>query len=147
MSGYLLDTSVLSALAPDRRPPPEALASWLASREDVLFLPAVAVAEVEAGICKLRRAGSTARVDRLSVWLDALLEGYGERMLPLDAASARVAGRLRDAALAAGRHPGFADVAIAAIAVHHGLLVLTRNVRHFATLDVPHADPFEDLPD
>jgi toxin FitB len=36
--------------------------------------------------------------------------------LPFDLAAARIAGVLNDATLADGRHPGFADVAIAAIA-------------------------------
>lgn len=31
-------------------------------------------------------------------------------------------------ALAPGRHPGFADVAIAALAQHAGLVLLTRNL-------------------
>ena len=146
MRGYLLDTSVVSAFAPERRPLSNDLKGWLASRDDALFLPAVAVAEIEAGLCKLRRAGSTTRVDRLAAWLDGLIDGYGDHILPLDVESARVAGRLGDAALAVGRYPGFADVAIAAIAAHHELLILTRNVRHFAALDAAHADPFEALP-
>lgn len=145
MSGYLLDTSVLSALAPGRTPSPD-LARWLRARTDRLFLPAIAVAEVEAGLAKLRRQGAAARAEALSAWLDAVLDAYGERVLPLDAAAARVAGRLSDAALAQGRHPGFADVAIAAIAQVHDLLLLTANARHFAPLGVPHADPFQALP-
>jgi predicted nucleic acid-binding protein len=144
--GYLLDTSVLSILAPDRPALPPAFASWLRNQTDRLFLPAIAVAEVEAGICKLRRQGASARADRLSTWLDAVLAGYGNRILPLDTAAARTAGRLSDAVLAKGRSPGFADVAIAAIAVTHDLVVLTRNLRHFAALDVSHADPLDTLP-
>lgn len=146
MTSYLLDTSVLSAFAPDKPILPPAFVGWLRDRTDRLFLPAVAVAETEAGICKLRRQGAAARADRLSAWLDAVLGGYGDRVLPLDATAARVAGRLSDAVLARGHDPGFADVAIAAIATARGLLVLTRNLRHFAVLGVPHADPLDALP-
>lgn len=146
MRGYLLDTSVVSTVAPNKPPLPPALAEWLRSRTDRLFIPAVAVAELEAGMAKLRRAGAGARANQLSLWLEALIRGYGSRVLPLDADCARATGQLHDAAIAVGRNPGFADVAIAATASVHELLLLTRNVRHFAPLGVAHADPFEDLP-
>ncbi len=146
MTGYLLDTSVLSALAPDKPALPAEFVAWLRDRTDRLFLPSIAVAEVEAGICKLRRAGGTTRSDRLSAWLDAVLDGYGQRVLPLDATTARLAGRLSDAVLARGHDPGFADISIAAIAVRHDLTVLTRNLRHFGPMGVPHADPLDTLP-
>lgn len=146
MSGYLLDTSVISLIGPGKPPLLDPVTEWLQAHADELFVPAVAVAEIEKGICKLRRAGSTTRVDTLSAWLDALIQGYGDRILPLDAASARVAGQLSDAVTAAGRDPGFADVAIAAIAVAHKLIVLTCNGRHFDPLGVSHVDPLKSLP-
>ena len=37
--------------------------------------------------------------------------------------------------------PGFADIAIAATAQRHGLIILSRNVRHFAPMDVGVVDP------
>ncbi|MGB6230765.1 MAG: PIN domain-containing protein [Litorimonas sp.] len=146
MSGYLLDTSVLSLAGPGKPPLPDEVTGWLRAHADDLFVPVIAVAEIEAGIAKLRRAGSTARMDRLSAWLDALVANYGTRVLPLDPVVARMAGRLSDAAVAKGRNPGFADVAIAAIAAAHNLTVLTRNVRHFEPLGVAHADPLANLP-
>lgn len=146
-SGYLVDTSILSALAPDKPALPEAFAAWLRRNSERLYLPCIAVAEIEQGICKLRRAGGTARARRLSAWLDGLIERYAERVLTLDAPASRLAGRISDEAIAAGRHPGFADVAIAALAQGADLTVLTRNSRHFAPLGVPCSDPFERLPD
>lgn len=146
MSGYLLDTSILSLAGPDKPPLSEEVTGWLRAHADKLFVPVVAVAEIERGICKLRRAGGTERVTRLTAWLDALIHGYGDRILLLDASAARAAGQLSDAARAKGRDPGFADVAIAAIAVTHELVVLTRNVRHFGPLGVPYVDPLVELP-
>ncbi|MDE2076669.1 MAG: PIN domain-containing protein [Burkholderiales bacterium] len=145
--GYLLDTSVVSALAPGREAfVPAALAEWLQAHHQELFLPAIAVAEMAQGICKLRRAGGTERADRLDRWLDGLLAAYADRILPLDAHAARLAGQLSDAAMAQGCHPGFADVAIAALAQHAGLLLLTCNLRHFQPLGVACADPLTALP-
>ena len=98
------------------------------------------------GIGKLRRAGGTQRADRLDLWLDGLLQTYADRILPLDAQAARLAGHISDAAIAQGRHPGFADVAIAALAQNAGLLLFTRNLKHFQVLGVDCADPLAALP-
>ncbi len=145
--GYLLDTSVVSALAPGReafvRSP---LVQWLQAHHQQLFLPAIAVAEMAQGIGKLRRSVGADREDRLDRWLDGLLSAYADRILPLDAAAARLAGQISDAAVAQGRHPGFADVAIAALAQHAGLVLLTRNLKHVQPLGVDCLDPLLTLP-
>ena len=146
--GYLLDTSVVSVLAPGREAVvPSPFGQWLQANHQQLFLPAIAVAEMTQGIGKLRRNGGAAdRANRLDRWLDGLLAAYADRILPLDAAAARLAGQISDAAMAQGRHPGFADVAIAALAQHAGLVLLTCNLKHFAPLGVTCLDPLVDLP-
>lgn len=125
---------------------PTPLSDWLHEHHQTLFLPALAIAEMAQGIGKLRRAGGVERADRLDRWLDGLLATYADRILPLDAQAARLAGQLSDAAIAQGRHPGFADVAIAALAQNAGLLLLTRNLKHFQPLGVACADPLVKLP-
>ena len=144
---YLVDTNVLSMGAPGRRERAAALTDWLDASSDQLFLSTVTVAEVGDGIAKLRRSGSLARADRLEDWLDLVLHLYGGRVLSFDVPAARLAGLLMDRARATGQAPGFADLAIAATAGVHDLAVLTRNIRHFAPLDIPAIDPFESLPD
>ena len=69
---------------------------------------------------------------------------YADRILPFDLGAARIAGMLMlsDAAQADGRHPGFADVAIAAIAKSRDLAILTLNLRHFDPLGVDARNPF-----
>lgn len=147
VNGYLLDTSVVSALAPGREAfVPATLAEWMQARHKQLYLPSIAIAEMAQGICKLRRAGGKERADRLDRWLDGLLGTYADRILPLDAQAARLAGQISDAAIAQGRHPGFADVAIAAVAQNAGLLLLTCNLKHFEPLGVACADPLVTLP-
>ncbi len=145
--GYLLDTSVVSALAPGREAfVPAPLADWLQAHHKALFLPSIAIAEMAQGIAKLRRAGGAERADRLDRWLDGLLSTYADRILPLDAPAARLAGQISEAAIAQGRHPGFADVAIAALAQNASLLLLTCNLKHFEPLGVACADPLVALP-
>lgn len=149
--GYLLDTSVISLLAPGRKTVLDTpLSAWLRAHHQALFLPAIAIAEIAQGIGKLRRKlrrnGGASRADRLDQWLDGLLANYTDRILPLDAQAARLAGQISDAAIAQGRHPGFADVAIAALAKNADLLLLTCNVKHFQSLGIVCADPQLDLP-
>jgi predicted nucleic acid-binding protein len=122
------------------------LRDWLQAHHQTLYLPAVAIAEIAQGIGKLRRVGGAERADRLDRWLDGLLASYTERILPLDAQAARLAGQISDAAIAQGCHPGFADVAIAALAQNAGLLLLTCNLKHFQPLGVACADPLSVLP-
>ena len=147
-NGYLLDTSVVSVLAPGREAfVPTILGEWLQTHHKKLYLPSVAIAEMAQGIGKLRRAGGVERADRLDRWLDGLLAVYADRILPLDAQAARLAGHISDAALAQGCHPGFADVAIAALAQNAGLLLLTCNLKHFQLLGVACVDPLVTLPE
>lgn len=140
--GYLLDTSIISVLAPERQGQvTPAFAYWLQAHSAQLYLPSIAVVELAQGIAKLHRSGSVARAERLDQWLDGLVAGYGKHILALDAPAAQLAGRISDAATAAGRHPGFADVAIAALARHYDLTLLTHNTKHFAPLGVVCEDP------
>ena len=134
-------------LAPGREASvPTALAEWLQAHHKELYLPSIAIAEMAQGIGKLRRAGGADRAERLDRWLDGLLATYADRILPLDAQAARLAGQISDTAIAKGCHPGFADVAIAALAQNAGLLLLTCNLKHFQPLGVVCADPLLTLP-
>jgi toxin FitB len=142
VTGWLLDTNVLSAFAPGKPPVGPELGSWFEERTDALFLSAITAAEIEAGISKLRRTGSGRRAGELHAWFERILNSYAHRVLPFDLAAARIAGVLSDAALADGRHPGFADVAIAAIAKSRQLVVLTLNARHFDPLGIDTLNPF-----
>ena len=138
---------MVSVLAPGREAyVPTPLGEWLQAHHQALYLPCIAIAEMAQGIGKLRRAGGTERADRLERWLDGLLATYADRILLLDAQAARLAGQMSDAAIAKGCHPGFADVAIAALAQHAGLLLLTCNLKHFQPLGVACADPLVALP-
>jgi toxin FitB len=146
VTGYLLDTNVVSAFAPGRPAASPQLAQWLEAHSDLLFLSVISIVEVEAGIKKLQRTGGKGRADLLAAWIEQILAAYHERVLAFDLAAGRLAGALTDRARAAGSHPGFADIAIAATAQHHGLVLLTVNVRDFRAIGVPFANPFEALP-
>ena len=146
MSGYLVDTSILSAFAPGRIDTlPDASAEWFRENGDQLYISSMSVAEIEKGIAKLLRTGSAKRAADLAAWLDAIEAGYAEHVLPFDRQVARLAGRMDDSVTAKGRSPGLADIIIAATAKAHDLTILTANERHFEALDVWYMNPFERL--
>ena len=136
---YLLDTVALSALMkPGTAPGVEA---WFAAIDlDELYLPAPALAEIRRGIARLP-AGRRKT---------ALREAYDSVLLPLlascvafDADAALVWGELMGTGDATGRQHPIMDTQIAAIALVHGLTVVTRNLRDFAPLGVATINPWE----
>lgn len=143
MTGWLLDTDVLSAFAPGKSAVARETAAWFEARSERLFVSAISAAEILAGIAKLRRSGSGRRAEALRDWFEQIVELYGDRILPFDLRTARLAATIGDEAQARGRHPGFADVAIAATAKSNDLTVLTLNRRHFELLGVAASNPFD----
>lgn len=141
---FLVDTNVISALAPSKRDAVPELIAWLDEASPHLFLSVISAAEVGRGIAKAEREGATTKARQLAEWWQSLEHLYAEKLLPFDLGCAHAAGLIFDRAR--GHEPGFEDIAIAATAEVHSLTVLTRNVRHFKPLGVRVADPFEELP-
>lgn len=138
---YLLDTVVLSELRkrPPRRNPH--VVSWLASvSPDELFISAISIGEIERGIAR-QRSVDPAFANALAAWLGVVLRNYGERILPLGVDIARRLGKL-----SAEIGNNGIDLAIAATALEHGLVIATRNVSDFAATGAALLDPFEPRP-
>jgi predicted nucleic acid-binding protein len=74
VSGYLLDTNVISMFSPSKPAVPEGFIRWLeaADAEGTIFLSVVTVHEIEKGVALLERKGATARGASLRLWLPAL---------------------------------------------------------------------------
>lgn len=142
---FLIDTNVISALAPSRRHRSEELVEWLDMASPQLFLSVVSAAEVRSGIAKAKREGATTKARKLREWWESIEHLYAEKLLPFDLRCAHVAGQILDDARA--HQPGFEDIAIAATARVHDLAILTRNLRHFEPLGVRSIDPFKALPE
>ncbi|MBY3040050.1 type II toxin-antitoxin system VapC family toxin [Rhizobium laguerreae] len=138
MTAYLLDTNIISKLAPGKMPPSDPVRAWFHEQgeADSLFLSALSVAEIEKGMRSLHRRGGIERAKRLSAWLHVITDSFGDRILPMDTVVARIVGALEDEAESQGRDPGLGDLIIAATARAYDLTVITENLRHFQPLDV-----------
>jgi toxin FitB len=131
---YLLDTNVISELRKTK--PHGAVLAWLRSvGSNELFIPAVVIGEMQAGVERTRLLApeKAAEIER---FIDVALSSYS--ILPLDAVIFRewarlIHGKSRDLT---------EDAMIAATARIHRLIVVTRNVKDFATFDVKVFNPF-----
>lgn len=151
MRGWLLDTNIVSLLASKKDGGPRIsseLTAWIRKNTDSLFLSAITIAEIRAGISKLRRSGGKDRSDDLELWLDNLISNYGDRLLPVEVHTATMAGDLADHATATGRNTGLADILVAATAQRHHLCLLTADTRHFEhlALSIPVQNPLDHVP-
>jgi predicted nucleic acid-binding protein len=142
---FLVDTNVISALAPSKRGAAAQLVEWLDRTSSRLFLSVISAAEIRLGIAKADREGATTKARQLAEWWESIEYLYGSKLLPFDLECAHAAGQILDDARA--HQPGFEDIAIAATARVHNLVVLTRNLRHFEPLAVRSVDPFMTLPE
>jgi hypothetical protein len=135
MNRYLLDTNVVSEL---RKPRPHgAVVAWVNGLQDEqLFLSAVTLGELQAGIERTRRQDPV-KASEIELWADQV--GSSFQVLPMDAMCFREWGRIID------RKPDelLEDAMIAATARVHHLIVATRNEADFKRLDVRILNPFK----
>jgi predicted nucleic acid-binding protein len=124
---FLLDTNAFSEIVRTSRD--QGLADWLATvEEDDLFISVLTIGEVTRGVLLLPQ-GERRRQIRDAT--DHLIADYGERVLDLDEGVARQWGELSARYKSAGIVVGVADELIAATALRHDLVMVTRNTRHF----------------
>ena len=137
MNRYLLDTNVVSELR--KRKPHGAVLAWFGDlQEEQIFLSAVTLGELQAGV-ELTRAHDPQKAKDIERWLDQVAESY--QIVPMDTAAFREWGRLTH-----GKGDELIeDGMIAASARVHGLIIATRNGRDFRRLDVQILNPFTPL--
>ena len=132
---YLLDTVILSELR--RKLRNAGVVGWISTQSTAdLYLSTITLGEIERGIAQ-QKAINPGFAATLAGWLDRILTRYADRILPVDASTARRWGRL-----SAQLGNDSADLIIAATALEHGLTVVTRNTRHFGPTGVPVLNPY-----
>jgi predicted nucleic acid-binding protein len=135
---YLLDTNVVSEMR--KQKPHGAVVAWLTDlRDEQVFLSAVTMGELQAGI-ELTRRQDPEKATEIERWVDELEASY--QILPMDTASFREWGRLMH-----GKSDELVeDGMIAATARKHDLIVATRNEDDFKQLNVQAFNPFKVSP-
>jgi predicted nucleic acid-binding protein len=135
-AGYLLDTNFISETRKIR--PDAGVMAFLAAADTAgLFLSVLTLGELRKGVETRRRTDSAVGA-RLGAWVDGIESTFADRVLPVDAAAARLWGEL-----SAGRSLPVIDTLIAATAISRGLTLVTRNTRDVASTGVPLIDPWQ----
>jgi toxin FitB len=141
VKGYLVDTNIPSELTRER---PDARVSVFLAKaaQRSVFLSVLTIGEICKGIAELpasqRRTG-------LQDWLDInVRQWFAGRILPVTELIAERWGHLAAAAKQKGMTLAVVDGVIAATALHHDLIVVTRNVKDFAGLGVNIFNPWDD---
>jgi len=140
MSGFLLDTNVLSEF--NRRGEPDPLVQqWLeAADPESLYVSALTIGEIRFGV-ELLPPGK--RRSHLEQWLERdLPEWFEGRILPVDQSIAERWGLLRAQAQMKGRPLSVIDALLAATALQHGLTLVSRNVSDFSVVGLDLVNPW-----
>ena len=136
---FVLDTNVVSELRKVRSGKADPNVSrWADSVETAdLYLSAITVEELEIGVLLVERR-DVRQGGMFRAWLDQhVLPSFSDRILPVDAAVA-----LRSAQLHVPDPRAIRDAFIAATALVHGFILVTRNIADFDTTGVHLVDPW-----
>lgn len=132
---YLVDANVLSE--PTKPAPDSKVIDWLRVNEREIAVDPIVLGEVRFGILLLRKGKKRAALEQ---WFDAGVQKL--QCLPWEAETglrwAELLARLR----ASGRAMPIKDSLIAATALVHDLIIVTRNRADFERAGITIVDPF-----
>lgn len=133
---FLIDTNVLSELRKGARAD-GAVRRWFedSARGD-LYLSVLTLGEVRSGIERIR-SRDTAAAGALESWLSRVATEYSDRILPVEEAVAEAWGRFPP-----GRPVPVIDGLLAATALVHDLVLVTRNDADVRSTGVRWLNPF-----
>ncbi|MCA8196053.1 type II toxin-antitoxin system VapC family toxin [Burkholderia vietnamiensis] len=137
---FLVDTNVISEVRRRERADKGVMAFFRKAAQDDadLYLSVVTVGELRRGVEIIRHRGDKSQATRLENWLDGVLREFASNILAVDEEIGQLWGRLRVP------HPEHSlDKLIAATALIHDLIVVTRNVDDFAGTGARVLNPFE----
>lgn len=134
---FILDTNVISELRHGKPNQSPEVRDWAAGQPaGRLFLSAITILELEKGIQALERR-TPPQGGALRVWLMGVRAAFAGRILPFTDNTATVCASLHVPDPRSER-----DAMIAATAIEHGFMVVTRNVPDFANTGVALINPW-----
>lgn len=136
---YLIDTNVISELRKKAKANPGVIEFFRQADQQrfALYLSVITVGEIRRGIELIRYRADDHQAMALQEWLEAVLDQYRDSVLDFTEIEAQVWGKLRVP------HPENAiDKQIAATALTHDLILVTRNTDDFQGLGLKLHNPF-----
>jgi predicted nucleic acid-binding protein len=137
----MLDTNILAEQVKPNGNPAVKSAVAAIPNENV-YLSVLTLGEIAKGVALLDPGP---KKSYLATWLAELAIRYGERVLPIDAETARIWGELTARVRRSGAVLPPTDGLLAATALRHGLHVMTRNTRHFEASGVLLINPWPNV--
>lgn len=136
MSGFLLDTNILSELRKGTRCD-AGVRNWIESvAAEELFISVLVLGEIRQGVERIRRRDQQ-QARALEKWLQTILVHFSDRILPVDEKVADQWGRL------GSKQPvPILDAFLAATALVHNLTVVSRDHDGFKNSGVKVLNPF-----
>lgn len=132
---YLVDANVISE--PTKRVPSGKVVDWLSANEENLVVDSIILGELCIGILALPRGRKRTQLEQ---WFADVVQTMD--CLPWDAAISLGWAKLVVNLKQKGDKLPLLDSMIAATALHHELIVATRNTRDFERAGVKALDPF-----
>jgi toxin FitB len=134
---FLLDTNVVSEVR--KQVPDSGVSTWFASvPAGTLFLSVLVVGEIRQGIERLARRDRV-QAEVFERWLNQLLEGYDDHILPITGPIAQAWGRLN-----VPDPIPVVDGLMAATALVNDWTLVTRSIRDFRSTGVRLLNPFSE---
>lgn len=134
---FLVDTNVFSEIRKGAHASAEVRRWWSTVDIDGIHVSVIVLGEIRRGIERIRRRDLSQAVV-LERWLEQMVTAYAERILDLDARVADVWGRLQ-----VPKPLPPIDSLLAATAIAHDLVLVTRNVKDVQATGVRCLNPFE----
>ena len=132
---YLLDTNVLSETR--KKKADAGVVAFLEATDSAsLYLSVLTIGELRKGVA-MKRHSDPAAAKSLAAWVEGLEFGFADRLLGIDAATARLWGDW-----CGDRPRPVVDTLLAATAVQHGLTLVTRNTRDVSDIPVRVHNPW-----
>jgi toxin FitB len=138
---YLLDTCTISEMVSVK--PNAKVLKWFESQsEKTLYLSIITIGEIEKGIYQLPQSKKRLRLES---WLfDELVPSFQNRLLEIDRKLVTTWAKMNAELKAKGMIRQSFDSLIEATALHHQMILVTRNVKDFQDSQVTILNPWED---
>jgi predicted nucleic acid-binding protein len=136
---HLIDTDVISEARKGSRADAGVrhFFSLASAADSPVFISVITIGELRRGVELVRHRKDMKQAKLLEAWLDKLLADYSDHLLEFGSEEAHVWGRLR-----VPKPENAIDKQIAATALTHGLIMVTRNTDHFTGFGLELLNPF-----